>query len=538
MEGNLSYFLGLQIKQLDDGKTVKLSRDDVGKGVDNTMYRSMIGSLLYLTASRPDIMYSVCLCARYLSNPKESHLKAVKRIIRPRSLWLIGWDLWGYPTTSHVHFGGLQPGIGKGQDHIKPIGIRPWCETCSVPGAAILSSSRRCLNFILDLSPPCYLMKNVLRFAVNCQWEDSINQGTRNPSASGYSEPTKAPHLLPPLGPVRLHRAVATDFTSSRLCFALWIADTDKSSVSNFGARIDYVEAEVEITLIIEELLNLLKLFFTILAFYKTFIARDRHKRKSTKTRPQRYRLTDRQPDRINHMRELISISDRACVEQLRMDRNAFARLCYLVEHVGGLAQSRNVLISEQVALFLSVLAHHKKNRVVKFDFKRSGFTVSKHFRCVLDAVLRLHPILAIPPSLVDDTCTDNNWKCMKYNFILIGWEGSAADNRVLRDAVTKRNGLRVPYGKYYLCDCGYTNSPGFLMPYIGVRYHLSEWSRDGGGPTNYKKLFNLHHAKARNAIERSFDVLPDEYILTKLSHPRSGPPGVTTLPCPCTTTG
>ena len=42
----------------------------------------MIGSLLYLTASRPDIMFSVCLCARFQSNPKESHLSVVKRILR------------------------------------------------------------------------------------------------------------------------------------------------------------------------------------------------------------------------------------------------------------------------------------------------------------------------------------------------------------------------------------------------------------------------------------------------------------------------
>ncbi|RVW76433.1 Retrovirus-related Pol polyprotein from transposon RE1 [Vitis vinifera] len=46
------------------------------------MYRGMIGSLLYLTASRPDIMYNVCLCARFQSCPKESHLSAVKRILR------------------------------------------------------------------------------------------------------------------------------------------------------------------------------------------------------------------------------------------------------------------------------------------------------------------------------------------------------------------------------------------------------------------------------------------------------------------------
>ncbi|XP_073041786.1 secreted RxLR effector protein 161-like [Primulina eburnea] len=64
------------------GSTEKLSKDDVAAGVDNTQYHSIIGSLLYLSASRPDIMFSVCLCARYQADPKDTHLKAVKRILR------------------------------------------------------------------------------------------------------------------------------------------------------------------------------------------------------------------------------------------------------------------------------------------------------------------------------------------------------------------------------------------------------------------------------------------------------------------------
>ena len=96
MMGELNYFLGLQIKQRSDGifisqvkyikelikkfgivdsktcytpmaTTTKLDKDDQGKSVDIKLYRSMIGSLLYLTASRPDIMFSVCLCARFQS---------------------------------------------------------------------------------------------------------------------------------------------------------------------------------------------------------------------------------------------------------------------------------------------------------------------------------------------------------------------------------------------------------------------------------------------------------------------------------------
>ncbi|GJV46584.1 retrovirus-related pol polyprotein from transposon TNT 1-94 [Tanacetum coccineum] len=111
MMGKLNFFLGLQIKQLDDGiffnqskyikemlkkfgleyskpiKTpmsteTKLTRDEEGEVVDNTKYRGMIGSLLCLTASNPDTMFSVCLYARFQEDPKTSHLEAVKRIFR------------------------------------------------------------------------------------------------------------------------------------------------------------------------------------------------------------------------------------------------------------------------------------------------------------------------------------------------------------------------------------------------------------------------------------------------------------------------
>ena len=107
MIGELSYFLGLQIKQLkhgtfvSQGKYIKnmikkfhmsdskaisismgtngnLDSDASGNMMDQKLYRSMIGSLLYVTASRPDVMFSVCMCARFQASPKESHLKAKK----------------------------------------------------------------------------------------------------------------------------------------------------------------------------------------------------------------------------------------------------------------------------------------------------------------------------------------------------------------------------------------------------------------------------------------------------------------------------
>jgi hypothetical protein len=111
MIGELSFFLGLQIKQLKDGifisqskylkdmlkkfglenaKPIKtpmatnghLDLDEGGTMVDQKLFRSIIGSLLYIVASRPDVMFSVCMCARFQASPREIHLKAVKRILR------------------------------------------------------------------------------------------------------------------------------------------------------------------------------------------------------------------------------------------------------------------------------------------------------------------------------------------------------------------------------------------------------------------------------------------------------------------------
>ena len=62
--------------------TCILEKEEVSKKVKQKIYRGMIGSLLYLTASRPDILYSVCLCSILQSDPRESHLTTVKQIFK------------------------------------------------------------------------------------------------------------------------------------------------------------------------------------------------------------------------------------------------------------------------------------------------------------------------------------------------------------------------------------------------------------------------------------------------------------------------
>ena len=128
MIGELSYFLGLQVKQssegifisqekylkemlkkfqMEDSSTVstpmvvgcKLRKDDISPDVDQRTYRSMIGSLLYITASRPDIMQAVGMVGRFQSAPKQSHLVAVKRIFKYLK-GIMTYGLW-YPRNQN-----------------------------------------------------------------------------------------------------------------------------------------------------------------------------------------------------------------------------------------------------------------------------------------------------------------------------------------------------------------------------------------------------------------------------------------------------
>ncbi|GJY95851.1 retrovirus-related pol polyprotein from transposon TNT 1-94 [Tanacetum coccineum] len=162
MMGELNFFLGLQIKQLKDGiffnqykyvkemlkkfglenskpiKTpmsseTKLTRNENGESIDDTKYRGMIGSLLYLTASRSDIMFNVCLCARFQEALKTSHLEAVKRIFR----YIKGTShlgLW-YPKGT-----GLETIIYVDSDHARDyVDRKSTSGVCTIMGCCLTS---------------------------------------------------------------------------------------------------------------------------------------------------------------------------------------------------------------------------------------------------------------------------------------------------------------------------------------------------------------------------------------------------------------
>ncbi|KAG6506396.1 hypothetical protein ZIOFF_031719 [Zingiber officinale] len=225
-------------------------------------------------------------------------------------------------------------------------------------------------------------------------------------------------------------------------------------------------------------------------------------------------RIKNKEEKRIKRMQWIFSLTKESgafCISELRMDRRTFEILCDMVRDIGGLKDTRNASVDEIVAFFIYVLAHHKKNRTISLLFHRSQETVSRHFNLCLHAILKLHHILLQTPEPISENCEDDRWKpfkgclgaldgtfipvtppkeekqryrtrkggiatnvlgvCspnMQFIYVLPGWEGSAHDGRILRDAISRPTGLKVPQGCYYLVDAGYCNSSGFLAPYRG----------------------------------------------------------------------
>jgi hypothetical protein len=171
MMGELKFFLGFQIKQFEDGvflsqtkythdilkkfgmekaKSIKtpmgtnghLDLDMSGKLVDQKVYHSIIGSLLYLYVARPDIILSVCMCAKFQAAPKECHMRVVKRIMRYLVL-TPKLGLW-YPKGSHfdlISYPNMDYAGCK-------VDRKSTSKTCQFLGRSLVSSSSMKQNFV------------------------------------------------------------------------------------------------------------------------------------------------------------------------------------------------------------------------------------------------------------------------------------------------------------------------------------------------------------------------------------------------------
>lgn len=144
---------------------------------------------------------------------------------------------------------------------------------------------------------------------------------------------------------------------------------------------------------------------------------RSRRSRRRLLAFARNYSLLNRAPSQQRHLDRLLHFTDAYCIATMRMDRNTFGRLCHLLKERGGLRVGQFVGVEEQVAIFVGVLAHHKKNRCVGQQFWRSGATISLYMHKVLGAILKLHDVLLVKPTPVTDDCNDNRWKWFKVIF-------------------------------------------------------------------------------------------------------------------------
>ncbi|XP_040368068.1 uncharacterized protein LOC121050830 [Rosa chinensis] len=183
-----------------------------------------------------------------------------------------------------------------------------------------------------------------------------------------------------------------------------------------------------------------------------------------------------------------LSGSEVECMENLRVSIYGFSKLCEVLYDKGGLRRTRHVSIEESVAIFLNILGHDVKYRSIHLNFYRSKETISRQFNGVLHAVMRtskeyvrFHDCVLQGVDLrrwrwfenclgaLDGThvsvivraverpryrnrkgyissnvlgaCNPN----MRFIYVLLGWEGSASDSRVLRDALSRHGPLVIP---------------------------------------------------------------------------------------------
>ncbi|TYK19864.1 retrotransposon protein [Cucumis melo var. makuwa] len=223
------------------------------------------------------------------------------------------------------------------------------------------------------------------------------------------------------------------------------------------------------------------------------------------------------------------------------MDRRTFVILCHLLQTVSGLSSTEVVDVEEMVAMFLHVLAHDVKNRVIQREFIRSGETVSGHFNLVLLAVVRLYEELIkrpVPNCLgtldgtyikVNISATDRpTFRMRKGKLPQMYWacatrkEISFMSLPVRKDSWQTRGFYVMPFHEkmdYKILlsvRAGYPNAEGILVPYGGQRYHLQECRGAGNTPTNAKEYFNMKHSSAMNVIERAFGVLKGHWAIIR----------------------
>ncbi|KAL2344127.1 hypothetical protein Fmac_005412 [Flemingia macrophylla] len=262
----------------------------------------------------------------------------------------------------------------------------------------------------------------------------------------------------------------------------------------------------------------------------------------------------------VKFIDEVLDGKNGCCLENFRMDKHVFCKLCDILQAKGLLHHTNRIKIEEQLAIFMFIIGHNLRTRAVQELFHYSGETISRHFNNVLNAIMSISMDFFQPPGYgvpseilqnprfypyfkdcvgaidgihvpvtvgVDEQGPFRNKNgllsqnilaaCsfdLKFHYVLAGWEGSATDLQIFNSAITRRNKLQVPEGKYYIVDIKYPNVPGFIAPYSSTPYY-KDFPSDYH-PQDATELFNQRHSLLRNVTDRTFGALKKRFpILT-----------------------
>ncbi|KAK5832877.1 hypothetical protein PVK06_016684 [Gossypium arboreum] len=211
----------------------------------------------------------------------------------------------------------------------------------------------------------------------------------------------------------------------------------------------------------------------------------------------------------------------------------AFFNLCDILSRNNLLPSTKSVNIGEQVVIFLHIIGHNVRFRVIGSRYYRSTETIHRYFRVVLRAILKLYKIVIRLPNKSTLSKIKNNPRFYPYFKDCIeeldGTHVRASVPLNIQGRFCNRKGgttqnvlaaitfdLKFSYvladweGKYYLADAGYGIRNRYITQYRGVQYHLKEFSTQG--PEKAKELFNLHHSSLRITIERVFGILKKRF--------------------------
>ncbi|XP_023752711.1 uncharacterized protein LOC111901074 [Lactuca sativa] len=207
--------------------------------------------------------------------------------------------------------------------------------------------------------------------------------------------------------------------------------------------------------------------YFMLLSWYWMFLASTRIER-----------ISDLNLTLTGHAftQELLHGSSLQCHELMRLSREAYVLLCNDFKQKNWLQSSRSISVEEKLAIFLTIIGHNERFRMVKCRFQHSTETIHRCFHEVLNAMMNFVREIIVSTSSNETVNTSGRHRWLKEIFpgAIGALDGTLVHTVVSAGQQTRYRGRGKD--KYYLCDAAYTNTRGFMAPYRITRYWLSDF--------------------------------------------------------------